>query len=140
MPNRNIERLAFTEVLVAGVTELARVPVNPAGTSDVAAKRLIGVSADVRVAADGTGTLAIGNSVDPDGYMTTANVGLGVAGRKEVAAGALAVANMNGIESATEIQLEITYTAGTDGNAPEVEIVFLLMEVSAYNDLMAGLV
>jgi hypothetical protein len=135
MPNRNIERLEFTMNLGAGVTtEHARIPFKSFGTTNVAAKRIIGVFVDVKVAANGTGSLAIGTSGDPNGYMTTANCGLGSTGRKIVASGALAA--MNGVASNSEIQFESVYTRGTDSANVVFTVILLLMEEAAYQDLI----
>ena len=141
MPNRNIERFEKTVVVTADALNIPLVDIVPGGretgATDVPTKRIIGMSVRVHVAAGGTGELQIGDGVDPDGFMTEANIDLGTVGLKQVATGALWARGPNGYSVATVIDMEYTYTAGTDVNEPVFTIVALLMEEQAYLKLMA---
>ncbi len=141
MPNRNIERFEKTVRVAATAADVPLLDIvaggREAGATDVPTKRIIGMSVRVHVAANGTGELQIGNTADANGFMTEANIDLGTVGLKQVATGALWVRGPNGYSVPTEIDLEYTYTEGTDSNEPVFTIVILMMEEQAYLKLMA---
>ncbi len=113
----------------SGSTTLGRV-----GTDTPIGERVIGASARVYVAGDGTGTVSLGKTGDTDAFMTTGNVASGVAGLKTTAAGADLAGNGTQYTSGTNVVAE--YTKGTDSTTPVISFMLLVVSGDTWDDLL----
>jgi len=109
-------------------TVIGRVGTEPSG------ERVIGASCRVIQAGNGTGTVSLGKGGTVTAFMTTANVGAGVAGVKKTAAGADLAGN--GSEYATATTVVADYIVGTNTVHPIVRFCLLVVAGDTWDDML----
>lgn len=129
-----VEKRLLPEGTPYAPTASGEIVVGRIGTDIPVGERVIGASARVIAAGDGSGTVELGKTGDTDAFMTTANVGSGAAGQKKTAGGADLAGN--GTEYDTPINVVAEYTKGTDSDTPVIRFCLLVVSGDTWDDLL----